>query len=58
MDPYGRVIEKSALFEQALLVQDVRFLRHRTVYNRIGDSLAWLSLALTVAAFLATARVR
>jgi apolipoprotein N-acyltransferase len=58
VDPYGRVLAKSSLFEQALLVQDVRLLQERTVYSRIGDALAWLSLALTAAAFLAAARVR
>jgi apolipoprotein N-acyltransferase len=58
VDPYGRVIEKSALFEQALLVQDVKFLRTRTIYSRIGDLVAWLCLAFTVAALLAAWRMR
>ncbi len=49
--PYGRVLAKSVLFEQSRLVEDLRFLRHRTIYSRIGDAMAWLSLALTVAAF-------
>ena len=58
VDPYGRVVRKSGLFEPAMLVADLRFIRERTVYSRIGDVVAWLSLALTVAALLATARVR
>jgi apolipoprotein N-acyltransferase len=58
VDPYGRVLAKSALFEQALLVQDLRFLQHRTIYSRIGDAIAWLSLALTCAALLAALRLR
>jgi apolipoprotein N-acyltransferase len=41
-----------------LLVENVRFLRGRTIYSRIGDLVAWLSLALTAAVFLATRRVR
>ena len=41
-----------------MLVADLRFIRERTVYSRIGDVVAWLSLALTVAALLASARVR
>ena len=57
VDPYGRVLQKSELFEQKLLVQDVKFLQYRTLYSRIGDSVAWLSLALTAAVFLATRRV-
>ncbi len=48
VDPYGRVIAKTPLFEQAIVVQDVRFLTDRTIYSRIGDLVAWLSLALTL----------
>jgi apolipoprotein N-acyltransferase len=58
VDPYGRVVEKSALFEQALLVGDLRFLRHTTVYTRIGDLIAWLSLALSLAALIAAGRIK
>jgi apolipoprotein N-acyltransferase len=57
VDPYGRVIAKSDLFEEALLVEDLRFLTHRTIYSRFGDLVAWLSLALTAAALLAARRV-
>ena len=56
VDPYGRVIAKTRLFEQAVVVHDLRFLQSRTIYSRIGDLLAWLSLALTAAALLATRR--
>jgi apolipoprotein N-acyltransferase len=58
VDPYGRVIARTPLFERAVLVRDVRFLTDRTVYSRIGDAVAWLSLALTGAALLATRGVR
>ena len=54
VDPYGRVLEKSKLFEQAVLVQDVRLIRARTIYTRTGDLIAWLSLAFAVAALLAS----
>jgi apolipoprotein N-acyltransferase len=50
VDPYGRVLQKSGLFEQATLVADLRFIRDRTIYSRIGDVVAWLSLVLTGAA--------
>jgi apolipoprotein N-acyltransferase len=53
VDPYGRVLHKTALFEPAVLVGDVRFLQSRTIYSRIGDVAAWLSLALTLAGLLA-----
>ncbi len=39
-------------------MQDVRFISDRTIYARFGDLVAWLSLAFTVAALLATRRVR
>jgi len=54
VDPYGRVLAKADLFEQALLVEDIRFLQSRTIYSRVGDLVAWLSLALTAAALLAS----
>jgi apolipoprotein N-acyltransferase len=46
VDPYGRVVEKSAIFEQTGLVVDVRFLQGRTIYSRIGDVAAYASLAV------------
>jgi apolipoprotein N-acyltransferase len=57
VDPYGRVIERSDLFEQKMLIQDLRFLTGRTAYNRIGDLVAWLSLALVAAALAASWKV-
>jgi apolipoprotein N-acyltransferase len=58
VDPYGRVLQKTALFAPAVLVADLRFIQARTIYSRIGDVAAWLSLAVTVAALLAAGRVR
>jgi apolipoprotein N-acyltransferase len=58
VDPYGRVLERSRLFEQSLLIADLRFIREPTVYVRIGDLVAWLSLALTLAAYLVAFRMR
>jgi apolipoprotein N-acyltransferase len=58
VDPYGRVLARTPLFEQRVVVQDVRFITDRTVYSRIGDLVAWLSLVLTAAALLAAWRVR
>jgi apolipoprotein N-acyltransferase len=52
VDPYGRVLDRSALFEQRIQIQDLRFLKGRTIYNRIGDLAAWLSLALVIAPLL------
>ena len=41
VDPYGRVLKKTDLFEPAVVVEDVRFLTDRTIYSRIGDLVAW-----------------
>ena len=38
VDPYGRVVVRSQLFEQAALVGEARFLTARTIYSRIGDA--------------------
>jgi apolipoprotein N-acyltransferase len=56
VDPYGRVLQKSDMFQSAVLVADVRFISARTIYNRVGDLVGWLSVALTAAALLATRR--
>jgi apolipoprotein N-acyltransferase len=58
VDPYGRVLASAGLFEQAMLVEDLRFITERTIYSRIGDLAAWLSLALTAAALLASTITR
>jgi apolipoprotein N-acyltransferase len=53
VDPYGRAVVRSGIFEQVGLVGEARFLTGRTVYSRIGDVVAHASIALTVlAAFL------
>jgi apolipoprotein N-acyltransferase len=56
VDPYGRVLQSSAMFQNAVMVEDVRFLTTRTIYSRIGDLAGWLSVALTAAALVATRR--
>jgi apolipoprotein N-acyltransferase len=58
VDPYGRVLQKTTLFTPAMLVADLRFISERTIYTRIGDLVAWASLAVTLAAFLAAGTVR
>ena len=56
VDPYGRVLQKTDLFHPAVLVGDLRFIKDRTIYSRIGDLIAWLSLAITVAAVISARR--
>jgi apolipoprotein N-acyltransferase len=56
VDPYGRVLVRSALFEQAVLTGDVRFLTSRTIYARTGDVFAYACIAATLAGLLLTMR--
>ena len=55
VDPYGRVIVRSGVFERAVLVGEARFLKTTTLYARIGDLLAYASV-LATAALLVFAR--
>lgn len=48
VDPYGRVVAQSEMFEALALVAEVRALDSRTVYTRIGDVVAWLCAVLTL----------
>ena len=50
VDPYGRVLARSALFETAVITEEVRLLRGLTFYGRIGDLLAYLCGVMTVVA--------
>ena len=56
VDPYGRVVRQSAIFEQVGLVEDVRVLTSRTIYSTIGDAIAYVALALTAAALITSQR--
>ena len=58
VDPYGRVVEKSDIFQQAVLVGEARFLRASTFYARHGDILAYASLVVTVALLALSRRSR
>ncbi len=52
VDPYGRVLQQSDIFERAILVGDVRMLDVQTIYGRIGDLFAYICAALTLVALL------
>lgn len=47
VDPYGRVLIKTELFETAAVVGEARFVQEKTVYARIGDLAAHLGAAIT-----------
>jgi apolipoprotein N-acyltransferase len=46
VDPYGRIVRQSGIFEQAALIEDARFLTVRTIYSRIGDLIAYVAIAI------------
>jgi apolipoprotein N-acyltransferase len=56
VDPYGRVLAESAIFQPAVTVGDVRLLRDSTIYARVGDVCAYASLLMAVILLAATRR--
>jgi apolipoprotein N-acyltransferase len=56
VDPYGRVLAHTPLFQPISIVVDVRLLTDRTIYSRTGDLVVWLSLAVTAAFVLTSVR--
>ena len=56
VDPYGRVIRRSSIFEEAGLVGEVRLLKSRTLYSVIGDSVAYAAIGLTLVALVSLRR--
>jgi apolipoprotein N-acyltransferase len=58
VDPYGRVVAQSAIFEQVTIVEEVRFLSGRTIYSVIGDAIAYVAIALTASALIVVGRRR
>ena len=58
VDPWGRVREKTRLFEETVLVAEVPFVSGKTFYTRHGDVFARICLALALALVAATLRTR
>jgi apolipoprotein N-acyltransferase len=56
VDPYGRVLRRTEIYQPAVVVGDARFLTARTIYSRIGDLAAYVSLAVTLALLVAPRR--
>lgn len=48
VDPYGRVLAATDLFEPAAVTVDVRLLTDRTIYSYTGDLVVWCALAVTL----------
>ena len=49
VDPYGRVLERSGIFQPAVITGEARWLTDVTIYTRIGDAFAYASAILTIA---------
>jgi apolipoprotein N-acyltransferase len=47
VDPYGRVLRRTPLFETLAITVDVRLLDGRTIYSYLGDVVAWASAVVT-----------
>ena len=52
VDPYGRVIVQSGLFEPAVVTGTVYYRTERTLYSRVGDVFAYASALVTLAMLL------
>lgn len=50
IDPYGRVLVQTNLFETMVVVGEARFLQERTVYARIGDVVPQAAVLMTLLA--------
>ena len=53
VDPYGRVVVRSEIFEPAVLVTAARYLDGTTPYVRIGDAFAYAAAVATLALLVA-----
>jgi apolipoprotein N-acyltransferase len=53
VDPYGRIIAKTGLYERTILTTDVPTYRIATFYTRFGDWFVTFCLLLTVAGIIA-----
>jgi apolipoprotein N-acyltransferase len=56
VDPYGRTITRTSLFETTAITVDVRLLDHRTIYSYAGDLVAWMSIAMALGVLLLASR--
>jgi len=58
VDPRGRILDPTPLFERTLLVRDVPFIVEKSFYTRHGDLFAQACLAAALALLAATVRRR
>jgi apolipoprotein N-acyltransferase len=58
VDPYGRLVARSAIFKEAGIVGEVRLLEDRTIYSRIGDVIPYAAIAWSLVALAMSMRAR
>ena len=58
VDPYGRVLERTSIYQPAVLVGEARFLRTSTFYARHGDVLPYASVVMTALLLVVRRRVK
>jgi len=58
VDPWGRVLESTRLFDTTVLVREVPFVSGTTFYTRHGDVFAQACAAAALALVVATLRRR
>lgn len=58
VDPHGRIVRASSLFEKTVVQDEAAFVPGLTVYARYGDVFAWGCLGLSVVAVALTYRRR
>jgi apolipoprotein N-acyltransferase len=58
VDPYGRVLVATPIFEPAVTVGEIRFLTGATVYSRTGDVFAYACAVMTAILLAATRGAR
>jgi apolipoprotein N-acyltransferase len=51
VDPYGRVLVKTPIFQQTVAIGDVRYLDGQTLYSRTGDAFAYACGFVTLLAW-------
>jgi len=56
VDPYGRVLAETPIFQSAVLVGEARFLRTSTFFSRHGDVLAYASVVATLVLLVVASR--
>ncbi len=54
VDPYGRVVVRTAIYDEAAVVGEARLLSAATPYSLVGDVFAYASAILTLALLVMT----